>query len=259
MNITILTKEQLRVINNRNLKYPLHIAEKDYFLTVVSAIIYDSPLRNKIIFKGGTALYHCYLPQLRFSEDLDFSANDKSIKIDDFKKVFKQYDFLEVKKYFVSNATIKIERLKYKGILDTPNSLKVETDFLQNTVLPPVNLKYNNVWNIETNARVMDIKEICAEKIRAVSGRIRYRDFYDLYMIFKNFKLDFNEIISLVKVKEVRETISKDKILDNWKVAKSDKSNESNVIYLTESIDDVDIGRILNGFSFTLIKKQAKT
>lgn len=30
---------------------------------------------------------------------------------------------------------------------------------------------------------VMDIREMCAEKIRAANERARYRDFYDLYML----------------------------------------------------------------------------
>mgnify|MGYP001593551736 CR=1 FL=1 len=82
------------VLINKKLKYPLAVAEKDYFLAIVSKIIYESPLRNKLIFKGGTALYHTYLPQLRFSEDLDFSSNKNPmgivvcIKVKDMKKFY---------------------------------------------------------------------------------------------------------------------------------------------------------------------------
>ena len=31
-------------------------------------------LAESLVFKGGTALHHCYLPQHRFSEDLDFTS-----------------------------------------------------------------------------------------------------------------------------------------------------------------------------------------
>jgi predicted nucleotidyltransferase component of viral defense system len=72
--IELLNKEKL-ILLNKNLKYPLAIAEKDYFLAIVSKIIFESKMKNKLIFKGGTALHHVYLPQLRFSEDLDFSSN----------------------------------------------------------------------------------------------------------------------------------------------------------------------------------------
>lgn len=32
-----------------------------------------SPLRERLLFKGGTALKKCYFPDYRFSEDLDFT------------------------------------------------------------------------------------------------------------------------------------------------------------------------------------------
>ena len=80
-NLVSLSRRELEVINRHNLKYPLAIAEKDYFLALVSKIIYDSSLRDKLIFKGGTALHHCYLNQMRFSEDLDFTSLDQNMAV----------------------------------------------------------------------------------------------------------------------------------------------------------------------------------
>ncbi len=122
--IGLLDKSTL-VLINRTLKYPLAIAEKDYFLAVVSKIIYDSPFRNRLIFKGGTALHHCYLDHYRFSEDLDFSSNQNPMSLDELRAIFKPYDFLSVKKDYLSKATIKIERLLFNGPLGQANSLKV--------------------------------------------------------------------------------------------------------------------------------------
>ena len=97
MTVALLNKSDLSILNKRSIKYKLADAEKDYFLTIVSKIIYDSPLRDKIVFKGGTAIHHCYLPQSRFSEDLDFTSLDKTITLDEVKAIFEPYDFLEVK------------------------------------------------------------------------------------------------------------------------------------------------------------------
>lgn len=108
--IELLDKSALLLINKK-LKYPLAVAEKDYFLAIVSKIIFDSNIKNRLIFKGGTALYHVYLPQLRFSEDLDFSSNTENIELEEVKGIFKDYDFLEIKKDYVSGATIKLEKL----------------------------------------------------------------------------------------------------------------------------------------------------
>jgi hypothetical protein len=44
MTISLLTRQQLEIINRKSLRYPLQIAEKDYFLAVVMQIISESPL-----------------------------------------------------------------------------------------------------------------------------------------------------------------------------------------------------------------------
>ncbi|MFA4891724.1 MAG: nucleotidyl transferase AbiEii/AbiGii toxin family protein, partial [Candidatus Gracilibacteria bacterium] len=69
----MITRQQLEIINRRILKYPLQVAEKDYFLALVLKLMAESSLGNTLVFKGGTAIHHCYLDQYRFSEDLDFS------------------------------------------------------------------------------------------------------------------------------------------------------------------------------------------
>ncbi|MBU1088282.1 nucleotidyl transferase AbiEii/AbiGii toxin family protein, partial [Patescibacteria group bacterium] len=111
MNISLITRRQLEIINRKTLRYPLAIAEKDYFLALVCKIIYNSTLKNKLIFKGGTAIYHTYLPQLRFSEDLDFSSNQAEINPQEIRSIFNDHNFLSIKKDYLSQATYKIERL----------------------------------------------------------------------------------------------------------------------------------------------------
>ncbi len=251
--IELLDKSALLLVNKK-LKYPLAVAEKDYFLALVSKIIYDSPLREKLIFKGGTALHHVYLPQLRFSEDLDFSADRFPITLDEIKTVLEQPDFLTVKKDYISSATIKIERLLFTGPLGQPNSLKVEVDFLQNVILPPKDLDYLNEYGIKTKVRVMDIREIAAEKIRAMNDRIRYRDFYDFTMIFLKLKLDLREVVELVKQKEIRKSMSPKNILNNWELAKADKANELSAIYFTEELADEQVTKILRELDFSDLK-----
>jgi len=72
MNVPLITRQQLEIINRKTLKYPLHIAEKDYFLALVMQIISQSPSGDTLVLKGGTAGNHCYLEQYHFSEDLVF-------------------------------------------------------------------------------------------------------------------------------------------------------------------------------------------
>jgi predicted nucleotidyltransferase component of viral defense system len=252
LTIALLNKSDLSIFNKQTLKYKLADAEKDYLLAVVSKIIYDSPLCDKLVFKGGTAIHHCYLPQSRFSEDLDFTSLDRAITLKEVKAVFGSQDFLEVKEDYVSEATIKIGRLKYSGPLNMPNSLKIEIDFMQNVVLPAKTVPYKNAWNIRTNVKVMDIKEICAEKIRAASGRSRYRDFYDLFLLFEKFKFDIKEIEDLIKQKEIREPITQGNMLNNWKTAKKEKKEELSGIYYAKDIGDADIEKLIQKLNFVI-------
>jgi len=255
LTIELLSKQQLSIINKRTLRYRLAEAEKDYFLAIVLDLIYSSDLKNILVFKGGTALHHCYLPQLRFSEDLDFTSVEHDIKLEDIVDVLTSEDFLQVKKHYISDKTIKIEQLKYQGPLDMANSLKIEIDFTQNVIMQPVEMEYKNSWKIKPKIKVMDIREISAEKIRAMSGRARYRDFYDQYMIFNNYDINKEQIIDLVKEKEIREPISSELIFLNWQIAKREKSNDLSRIYYKEIVPDNKIESMLKGLSFDTIKK----
>lgn len=253
----MLTRQQLEIINRKSLKYPLHIAEKDYLLALVLQVITNSALGKTLIFKGGTALHHCYLEQYRFSEDLDFSANQKPVELEEVRKVFADVEYLQIKKDYLSEATIKIEKLQYVGPLIQPNSLKVEIDFLQNVVLPPQTLAYHNVWGLEFSVAVMDIREICAEKIRAMSDRARYRDFYDMYLVLDTHDIDLEEVVELVKKKEVRQPITKANIEKNWQIVLTQKEKEMGQIYYSRQVEDADIEKMIRSLPLTEISKSS--
>lgn len=131
---------------------------------------------------------------------------------------------------------------------------KVEIDFLQNVVLPPLELDYENAYGVKTKVRVMDIREIAAEKIRAMNDRVRYRDFYDYSMIMKKININADEALNLVKQKEIRKIISRKNILENWQLAKQEKQQEfSSIFYLEEASDD-GVEKELKKLDFVEIK-----
>jgi predicted nucleotidyltransferase component of viral defense system len=246
----MLSRQQLEIINRKTLRYPLHIAEKDYLLALVLQLITDSPLGEKLVFKGGTAIHHCYLEQHRFSEDLDFSSGQYSVSFEEVQEVLTSLDYLEIKKHYQSNATIKIERLLYTGPLGHPNSIKVEIDFLQNVLLPVKRLPYRTAWGFEFPVRVMDLREICAEKIRAMSDRARYRDFYDIYLILEKHRVDLEEVTGYVQRKEIRQPISKASISKNWRIAKAQIENEKQTIYYSRPVEDQLIEEMIHDLPF---------
>jgi predicted nucleotidyltransferase component of viral defense system len=102
-----------------------------------------------------------------------------------------------VNKLFQSDFTIKIERLQYQGLLGQPGNIKFEVDHHQNVLLPGIKLNYKNVWNTDASALVMDERELCPEKIRAVSQRARYRDFYDLYFLLSDLEVVVSTVIDI--------------------------------------------------------------
>lgn len=247
---TLLTRQRLEFINRKRLKYPLDIAQKDYFLSLTLRKIYNSPLKEKLIFKGGTALHHTYLPQRRFSEDLDFTSLDKDITFDEVKSVIESGGLFTIHKKYESKFTIKIEKLRYAGLLGQNGHIKFEIDRHQNVILKGQKTKYQNVWNVDVTPIVMDKREILAEKIRATSQRARYRDFYDLYFLLNELKLDLKFSINLLKEKEIRKPIICSNISKNWKVAIEDKSNDLSTILCTDNIEDKKIEDLIQNIEF---------
>lgn len=163
----------------------------------------------------------------------------RRITADELKAIFAEYEFLEVKKHYTSEATVKIERLQYSGLLAMPASLKLEIDFIQNVVLPANTLTYKNVYGVDAQVQVLDIQEMCAEKIRAMNDRFRYRDFYDFGMIMKAFKFDLSIIVELIKRKEIRKPLSLKNILEHWHLTSQAKDIAQ--IYVTQEISDEEI------------------
>ena len=253
----VISRQQLQVINRRQLRYPLDVAEKDFHLALALQRLAQSPLRDGLVFKGGTALHHCYLPQNRFSEDLDFTAVAPGLTGDAVKQALTAGGLFEVRKEFESPATIKFERLWYPGILDQPGAIKVEIDRMQNVVLPAQTLLYRNVWDLDVTVHVMDLREICAEKIRAASQRARYRDFYDLYLLLTSYTLDLDEVYALIQRKEVRAEISPALMLANWQLAKDSKARDLRSIYCATQVSNDAIETLIRTLAFPPILPQS--
>ena len=75
-----MTAAQRRLVleqcKNR-LGLPEQAVEKDYWVTVVLQLLFDSELSGSIIFKGGTSLSKCGVLIDRFSEDIDLAVDPR--------------------------------------------------------------------------------------------------------------------------------------------------------------------------------------
>ena len=131
-----------------------------------------------------------------------------------------------------------------------PGAIKVEIDHLQRMVLPPVERRYENVWGIPITLPVMDIREICAEKIRAASQRARYRDFYDLFLILEKFSPNLDEIVSLMRQKEVRSIISAENLHASWQRAAREFTEGKDLMHYSRAISDDAIAAMVATIQF---------
>ncbi len=213
-------------------------------------LINSSALKDRLIFKGGTALHHCYLSQKRFSEDLDFTAVDKTITLDEIQSAIEANGVFTVTKEFQSKFTIKIEKLRFEGLLGQNGHIKFEIDRFQNAILPGKKIEYKNIWGIVTLPLVMYEREICAEKIRAASQRVRYRDFYDLYYLLTELKVNLKDATNLLYRKEARIPIIAANIQKNWLTAKKFKNQDLENIFCSDVVADKAIEALRQTIKF---------
>ena len=108
------------------LKVSVASLEKDFVLTKILYAISKSELKNKLAFKGGTALNKAYFNYYRFSEDLDFTAVDtttnyikksirgiaKKLKIELKDENITKYSYVAV--------------FRFTDILNYPNSVNID-------------------------------------------------------------------------------------------------------------------------------------
>jgi len=111
------------------------------------------------------------------------------------------------------------------------------------------------VWKVETIPVAMDQLEICAEKIRAVSQRARYRDFYDLYYLLKELDINLDEALGLLRKKEIRKPVIASSIPTNWAIAKEQMARDLGSIYVSEEVPYQAIEDLVQRIQFSDIEK----
>src|SRR5271155_5981136 len=74
----MIPQRNLALLSNRlardgGRRIPEAVLERDYCLAWFLVGLSRTPLRERLAFKGGTALKRCHFGDYRFSEDLDFT------------------------------------------------------------------------------------------------------------------------------------------------------------------------------------------
>ena len=184
--------------------------EKDYLLTWVLQAIAASPLHDLLAFKGGTAIKKIYVPEYRFSEDLDFTLPDTHETNADLQTAIEGLFPWLVREANITLAIRKVEEhaggnptiyLNYAGPLQadiTRRFLKVDFSRDEALVFPtekmPIRSSYSDCQAQQDVLVVYSLEEIMAEKLRSLLTRTEPRDLYDIHYLLTNRMVDVEKL-----------------------------------------------------------------
>jgi predicted nucleotidyltransferase component of viral defense system len=184
--------------------------EKDYVLTWVLFAIAQSSFRTLLAFKGGTAIKKIYIPDYRFSEDLDFTFVASDLSNHEIiggiealipwlnQEVNLQLAVENFIEHETSNLTVY---LNYSGPLGSQmgkRSLKIDVSKDEALVFPletkHINAPYSDCSEDFGFLQVYSMKEILIEKLRSLLSRSEPRDLFDVHYILTNQLVDIEEV-----------------------------------------------------------------
>ncbi len=196
------------------------VLERDYCLAWFLVGLSRTPLREALVFKGGTALKRCYFGDYRFSEDLDFTMADPGA----LEAILSGLEAVYAEVQRASGIVVRFARadrkshqnshtfyLSYEGPLPAaaPKEVKVDITIREQLVRPveerAVLRGYEEYTDLPEGAlvRVYALQEIAIEKLVALTDKARNepRDLYDLWYMASEGLIDFGELIPEVEAK----------------------------------------------------------
>lgn len=223
--------DELKRISGRK-KIPQGVIYKDYVITVILEKISKLSYYDSLVFKGGTCIKKIYFQETRFSVDIDFTCiNGKvsemiqnDLKDDLEKKVVKDITFDEIVENGLWEDSVSY-KVKYKDLNDHPNSVKVDLSLRESPVLEPekrdiLNPDYTHISDF--HLFVFSLKEILAEKIRAVFTREAARDVFDVWFLLKKgVEIDLDLVDKKMSIYENIE-FEKDRFIDGIEAKRDD-------------------------------------
>lgn len=193
-----------------------------HFLDAINSI---PELRQTLIFKGGTCLKKCYIPDYRFSEDLDFTSVQKEFKLT--RKHLNEITSLILQRVEMFTHIESLKELEYKNQLtgyeaiikfwgsdhprnETPpphhrwqTKIKIEIILYELILFPLASKDITHRYSDKLTDNALQvpcytIEEVLAEKMRALVQRsyTAPRDIYDIWYLSKHFtNLDYDAIV----------------------------------------------------------------
>jgi uncharacterized protein len=172
--------------------------EKDYVIAwVLKGISNNSYLKEKLIFKGGTALRKIYFEDYRLSEDLDFTFKENEFNQEEIKKNFEVIiDWIRIQSRINLNIqdedkTFNNFFLGYTGPLGGKGANKsIKVDIAVDEILcsEPVCIRVITEYSdLSDEFKILSytLGEIISEKMRTLMQRTMPRDLYDIWYLLE--------------------------------------------------------------------------
>ena len=202
------------------------IADLDYVLGCFLSQWYRNKTAQSLRFKGGTCLRKTYFGDYRFSEDLDFTAEER-ISIEELRALLGRtiQQMQDVFGLNLSERPPRIEtvsdeygkesyqvRLYYRGPLrrrGDPRAIRLDISHDEYLGLPAeardIIHPYSDL-DLVTGVKIpcYCLAEMLSEKLRALSGQRRYaiaRDLYDVFQLVERGSFDLADVISILPSK----------------------------------------------------------
>ena len=221
----MIRQKNLSLLSNRltrsgGRRLPEAVLERDYCLSWFLIGLSRSFLKDRIVFKGGTALKKMYFEDYRFSEDLDFTL----VKETSWEEILRGLDEISKDIQQVSGIRIRFDRkgedshqnshtfyLAYEGPLPRHYAaiVKVDITLREKVVTPPISRPllrgYEEYKDIPRNVPLLvySLDEIASEKVVALHDPARNepRDLYDLWFLLSGNHVHGPELISIIHEK----------------------------------------------------------
>ncbi len=250
----------------KELNLPLATVEKDYMLGLVLSSFYRHPkLKEQWVFKGGTCLKKIYIPDYRFSEDLDFTIKKEGDMDPETIGKYLSEAFAQGKELLglsIQNENIKIDPFPDKKGLFIQIKVPYQSPLMPVGSLPRIKLDLTQDENIEdtptwlplmhaySDAKLVSIPiqsysldEIFAEKCRALVQRTRPRDLYDVVNLYEKFykdKKDLGNFIRIAKLKFKFKDLNFPESLLGLSDDKFEETKESWAYMLSHQLHDLE-------------------
>ena len=182
-------------------------AEHDLIISrTIVEIFSDNFLCNSLVFRGGTALHKLYItPQIRYSEDIDLvQINAEPIKetMDRIREVLSFLGKPKIKQKAHNNTLIFRFESEIPPIISVRLKVEINTrEHLNILGLKKIPFEVNNAWFSEKcNVTSYTAEELLGSKLKALYGRKKGRDLFDLYWALTHLDIDIEKILHCCKI-----------------------------------------------------------